>query len=66
MIIKADTKISNEFMTTEGVTFTVTEHEGETYLTIHWANGERALDYELRITALDAQELSDLFKAVER
>ncbi len=64
MIINANTKLSLDVTTSEGVTFTVTEHRGETHLMITWANGEEALDYEIRITNRDAHELTELFKAV--
>lgn len=64
MIINSKTKLSQEVYTSQGQTFTITEHGGETNLMITWANGEDALDYEIRITNRDAQELSELFKAV--
>jgi len=64
MIINANTKLSQDATTGEGVTFTLTEHANETHLMITWANGEDALDYCLRITNRDAHELAELFKAV--
>lgn len=64
MIINANTKLSQDATTSEGVTFTITEHGGETNLMITWANGEDALDYLLRITNRDAQALGELFGAV--
>ena len=64
MILNANTKLSLDVLTSQGVTFTLTEQHGETNLMIHWANGEEALDYEVRITNADAHELAELFKAV--
>lgn len=64
MIIKADTKLSLDMITSEGVTFTITEQGGTTHLMVAWANGEEALDYEVRITNRDAQGLIELFGAV--
>jgi hypothetical protein len=64
MIITANTKLSQDFITGEGVTFTVSEHGGETHLMITWANGEDALDYCLRITNRDASGLTELFGVV--
>ncbi len=51
-------------ITSEGVTFTITEQGGTTHLMVAWANGEEALDYEVRITNRDAQGLIELFGAV--
>lgn len=64
MIIKANTKLSIDATTGEGVTFTLTESNGSTYLMLNWANGDDALDYEVRITNRDAHELIELFGAV--
>lgn len=64
MIINSNTKLSQEVYTSQGQTFTITEHGGETHLMITWANGEDALEYEIRITNRDAEQLSELFKAV--
>lgn len=64
MIINANTKLSLDVTTSEGVTFTLTEHRGETHLMITWANGEEALDYQVFITNRDAQALTELFGAV--
>jgi hypothetical protein len=64
MIMNSNTKLSNDATTSEGVTFTLTEHGGETNLMITWANGEDALDYEVRITNRDADLLAQLFKVV--
>lgn len=64
MIITANTKLVLDATTSEGVTFTLTEHGGETHLMITWANGEDALDYLLRITNRDAHALTELFGAV--
>jgi hypothetical protein len=64
MIITANTKLSQEFTTGEGVTFTVSEHANETHLMITWANGEDALDYCLRITNNDAHGIKELFGVV--
>jgi hypothetical protein len=64
MIMNSNTKLSIDATTSEGVTFTLTEQHGETFLMVAWANGEDALDYQVRITNRDAHELSELFKAV--
>lgn len=64
MIIKADTKLSLDMITSEGAVFTITEQGGMTTLMIRWANGEEALDYEIRITNRDAEGLVELFGAV--
>lgn len=64
MIITANTKLSQDATTSEGVNFTLTESNGNTYLMITWANGEDALDYEVRINNRDAQALVELFGAV--
>lgn len=64
MIITANTKLSLAATTSEGVNFELTESHGNTYLMITWANGEDALDYEVRITNRDAQALIELFGAV--
>lgn len=64
MIINSNTKLSQEVYTSQGQTFTLTEYGGETNLMITWANGEDALDYEIRITNRDAEQLAELFKVV--
>lgn len=62
MVITSKTKLINEATTGEGVTFTLTEQQNETYLSITWANGEEALDYPLRIVGNDSHNLIELFK----
>lgn len=62
MIITTNTRIINEAYTEEGITFRITEQDSETRLMITWANGEDALDYEIRLTGRDKNELLDLLK----